>query len=114
VILVKNSFENGLAEFVGMKHVVDYTSRKCFASVRVAVPRLKRLSYAIHSHSFSGLVIQITIESFSLGARHLFQKLVCFFLCEVTLVIHCCCQNKNLSLSEFLKKSMCSHLIHFF
>jgi hypothetical protein len=27
-------------------------------------------------------------DSFSLGARHLFQKLVLFFLCEVILVIH--------------------------
>jgi hypothetical protein len=86
-----------------MKNFVDYTSRKCFASARVAVPRLKRLGYAIHSHSFSGLVIQIAIDRFSLGARHLFQKLV-FFLCEVTLVIHCCFQNKILSLSEFPKK----------
>jgi hypothetical protein len=46
-------------------------------------------------------------DSFSLGARHLFQKLVLFFLCVVILVVHCCFQNKNLS--EFLKKSMCSH-----
>jgi hypothetical protein len=29
-------------------------------------------------------------DSFSLGVRHLFQKLVLFFLCEVILVIHCC------------------------
>jgi hypothetical protein len=35
-------------------------------------------------------------DSFSLGARHLFQKLVLFFLCKVILVIHCCFQNKNL------------------
>jgi hypothetical protein len=28
--------------------------------------------------------------------RHLFQKLLLFFLCEVILVIHCCFQNKNL------------------
>jgi hypothetical protein len=41
-------------------------------------------------------------DSFSLGARHLFQKLVLFFLCEVILVILFCFQNKNLS--EFLKK----------
>jgi hypothetical protein len=80
VTLIKNSVENGLAEFVGMKNFVDYTSRKCFASARVAVPRLKRLGYAIHSHSFCGLVIQINIDSFSLGARHLFQKLVFFFM----------------------------------
>jgi hypothetical protein len=32
-------------------------------------------------------------DSFSLRARHLFQKLVLFFLCEVILVIHCCFQN---------------------
>jgi hypothetical protein len=32
-------------------------------------------------------------DSFSLGARHWFQKLVLFFLCEVILVIHCCFQN---------------------
>jgi hypothetical protein len=42
-------------------------------------------------------------DSFSLGARHLFQKLVLFFLCQVILVIHCCFQNKNLS--EFLKET---------
>jgi hypothetical protein len=30
-------------------------------------------------------------DSFSLGvARHLFQKLVLFFLCEVIVAIHCC------------------------
>jgi hypothetical protein len=28
--------------------------------------------------------------------RHVFQKLLLFFLCEVILVIHCCFQNKNL------------------
>jgi hypothetical protein len=33
-------------------------------------------------------------DSFSLGARHLFQKLVLgIFFCEVILVIHCCFQN---------------------
>jgi hypothetical protein len=32
-------------------------------------------------------------NSFSLGARHLFQKLVLFFLCEAILVLHCCFQN---------------------
>jgi hypothetical protein len=30
-----------------MKNFVDYTSRKCFASARVASPRLNRLGYAI-------------------------------------------------------------------
>jgi hypothetical protein len=47
-----------------MKNFVDYTSRKCFASARVA-RRGSRLGYAIPTHtrkiSFSGLVIQITI-----------------------------------------------------
>ncbi|KAJ3631955.1 hypothetical protein MTP99_013054 [Tenebrio molitor] len=30
-----------------MKNFVDYTSGKCFASARVASPRLNRLSYAV-------------------------------------------------------------------
>jgi putative effector of murein hydrolase LrgA (UPF0299 family) len=34
----------------------------------------------------------VHFDCFSLGARHLFQKLVLFFLCEVILVIHCCFQ----------------------
>jgi hypothetical protein len=45
-------------------------------------------------------------DSFSLGARHLFQKLVLFFLCEV---IHTCDTllfSELKSLSELLKKSM--------
>jgi hypothetical protein len=46
-----NLLKNWLVEFVGMKNFVDYMSRKCFASARVAVPRLKRVGYAIHSHS---------------------------------------------------------------
>jgi hypothetical protein len=32
-------------------------------------------------------------DSFSLGVRYLFKKLVLFFLYEVILVIHCCFQN---------------------
>jgi hypothetical protein len=42
----------------------------------------------------------MNFDSFSLGARHLFQNVVLFkkknFLYEVTHVIHCCFQNKNL------------------
>jgi hypothetical protein len=41
-------------------------------------------------------------DSFSLGVRHLFQKLV-FFLCEVILVMHCCFQNKNLYQNYYKK-----------
>jgi hypothetical protein len=43
------------------------------------------------------------IDSFSLGVRHLFQKLVLLFLCEVILVIHCCFQNKNLYQNYYKK-----------
>jgi hypothetical protein len=45
-------------------------------------------------------------DSFSLGVRHLFQKLVLFFLCVVILVIHCCFQNKNLSQNYLLQKNI--------
>jgi hypothetical protein len=39
----------------------------------------------------------MNFDSFSLDARHLFQNVVFFFfLYEVTHVIHCCFQNKNL------------------
>jgi hypothetical protein len=43
-----------------MKNFVDYTSRKCFASARVASPRLRNITHT-PKISFSGLVIQITI-----------------------------------------------------
>jgi hypothetical protein len=43
-----------------MKNFVDYTSRKCFASARVAPPRLRNITHP-RKISFSGLVIQITI-----------------------------------------------------
>jgi hypothetical protein len=43
-----------------MKNFVDYTSRKCFASARVASPRLRNITHT-RKISFSGLVIQITI-----------------------------------------------------
>jgi hypothetical protein len=42
---------------------------------------------------FSSYLNAMHFDSFSLGARHLFQKLVLFFLCEVILVTHCCFQN---------------------
>jgi hypothetical protein len=45
-------------------------------------------------------------DSFSLGARHLFQKLVLFFLCEVILVMYHKLFSELKSLSELLKKSM--------
>jgi hypothetical protein len=39
----------------------------------------------------------MNFDSFPLDARHLFQNVVIFFfLYEVTHVIHCCFQNKNL------------------
>jgi hypothetical protein len=39
----------------------------------------------------------MNFDSFSLGARHLFQKILKKkFLHEVAHVIHCCFQNKNL------------------
>jgi hypothetical protein len=42
----------------------------------------------------------MNFDSFSLGARYLFQNVVLFFflifLYQVTHVIHCCFQNKNL------------------
>jgi hypothetical protein len=34
-----------------MKNFVDYTPRKCFASARVAPPRLGALATQYHSHS---------------------------------------------------------------
>jgi hypothetical protein len=43
-----------------MKNFVEYTSRKCFASARVASPRLRNITHT-RKISFSGLVIQITI-----------------------------------------------------
>jgi hypothetical protein len=43
-----------------MKNFVDYTSIKCFASARVASPRLRNITHT-RKISFSGLVIQITI-----------------------------------------------------
>jgi hypothetical protein len=48
-----------------MKNFMDYTSRKCFASARVASPRLCNITHT-RKISFSGLVIQITIN----GAGH--------------------------------------------
>jgi hypothetical protein len=51
-----------------MKNFVDYTSRKCFASARVASPRLRNITHT-RKISFSGLVIQITI--FSNGITYL-------------------------------------------
>jgi hypothetical protein len=44
-----------------MKNFVDYTSIKCFASARVASPRLRNITHT-RKISFSGLVIQITID----------------------------------------------------
>jgi hypothetical protein len=54
------------------------------------------LLFVICFSSYLNLVITYNamhFDSFSLDARHLFQKLVLFFLCEVILVIHCCFQN---------------------
>jgi hypothetical protein len=49
-----------------MKNFVDYPSRKCFASARVAAsakaPRRRNMTHN-RKISFSGLVIQITIPS---------------------------------------------------
>jgi hypothetical protein len=39
-------------------------------------------------------------DSFSLGAHHLFQKLVLFFLFEVILVIHCCFQKISIRIKK--------------
>jgi hypothetical protein len=39
-----------------MKNFVDYTSRKCFASARVASPRLRNITHT-RKISFSGRVI---------------------------------------------------------
>jgi hypothetical protein len=51
----------------------------------------------MHFDSFSlgarHLFQKLVLFFFSLGARHLYQKLVLFFLCEVILVTHCCFQN---------------------
>jgi hypothetical protein len=44
-----------------MKNFVDYTSRKCLASARVASPRLRNITHT-RKISFSGLVIQITMD----------------------------------------------------
>jgi ASC-1-like (ASCH) protein len=55
-----------------MKNFVDYTSRKYFASVRVASPRLRNITHT-RKISFSGLVIQITIvalKSFKIRPRY--------------------------------------------
>jgi hypothetical protein len=56
------------------------------------------LLFVICVSSYLNLVILLHcnamhFDSFSLGARHLFQKLVLFFLCQVILVIFCCFQN---------------------
>jgi hypothetical protein len=69
-----------------MKNFVDYTPRKCFASARVASPRLNRLGYAIsltRKISFSGLVIQITIVAHSNGSNNFIRS----FITSLSLIV---------------------------
>jgi hypothetical protein len=57
------------------------------------------LIWLLHCHAMH-------FDSFSLAARHLFQKLLLFFLCEFILVILTLLFSELKSQSELLKKSI--------